>query len=439
MNKADLNARLLQAVKNSLRKKYHGDDEDVNALPEPNVMLADFNRRVPRLADFLQGDSYSPADPNANAFRSAVALRLPWLRDLEDAGHSLNPGEVVVRYEKELLQPQTGNKCREDPVEGIRREHLQGETAHVLETTRANRWEKLSWRSLLAKLELEEQLIGLEHNPDFKALYAMLELVGAGKGAEVESLMVPLIGKGSIKSGHYWMMVVLSRLPQLRRLCLYQPKGSGSQLGLEGLKYLVKGLNNYKEKGGCLKELVLSRVNLSSGGVFDEKFGHALRAVGGELRVLVVNDLNMTKGMASAIAKMLSENKHLVELDLSRSNLVVASVKDVADGLMRAKTLEVVKLAGNPSMDYGVNYILYNLAFSPRVALIDISDTVVNSRSDETAEALYKLLKITGSLETLALNNTKIMNSLTYDFWRALGENVTLRHLLMDSSYPGFS
>ena len=85
-------------------------------------------------------------------------------------------------------------------------------------------------------------------------------------------------------------------------------------------------------------------------------------------------------------------------------------------------------------MDYGVNYILYNLAFSPRISLIDISDTVVNQRQDETAEALYKLLKISGSLETLALNRTAIMHSLTNDFWKALGENVTLRHLLMDSS-----
>ena len=152
-----------------------------------------------------------------------------------------------------------------------------------------------------------------------------------------------------------------------------------------------------------------------------------------------MSDLGLTKGMATAVAKMLSENKKLVELELSRAGLQTAVVKEVADGLMRAKQLEAIKLGGNPHMDYGVNYILYNLAFSPRISFIDISDAVVNQRQDETAEALYKLLKISGSLETLALNRTAIMHSLTADFWRALGENVTLRHLFLDSSRLGLN
>ena len=41
MSKPQLTARLRQAVRNSLRKKYHGDDDAVNALPEPNVMQAE--------------------------------------------------------------------------------------------------------------------------------------------------------------------------------------------------------------------------------------------------------------------------------------------------------------------------------------------------------------------------------------------------------------
>ena len=184
---------------------------------------------------------------------------------------------------------------------------------------------------------------------------------------------------------------------------------------------------------------MVSRVALGNSTQMEEKFSQVLKIIGEELKVLRMNDLTMTKGIATAVAKMMSENKKMLELDLRRASLSTAVVKEVADGLMRAKQLEVIKLSGNPYMDYGVNYVLYILAFSPRISLIDISDTVVNQRKDETAEALYKLIKISGSLETLALNRTAIMQSLTTDFWRALGENVSLRHLLMDSSRLGLS
>ena len=277
--------------------------------------------------------------------------------------------------------------------------------------------------------------MALPSNPDFKALYDTLDKVGD----QVESLMVPVVEKGSLKSGQYWLMVLLSRLPRLRRLTLFRPWESSGQLGLEGLKYLVKGLTNFREKGGRLEQLMISRVALGNNTLMEEKFSQGLRTIGEELRLLKMNDLTVTKGMATAVAKMLSENKKLVELDLSRAGLSTVVAKELADGLMRAKQLEAIKLSGNPNMDYGVNYILYNLAFSPKISLIDISDTVVNQRQDETAEALYKLIKISGSLETLALNRTAIMHSLTMDFWRALGENVTLHNLLMDSSRLGLN
>ena len=86
-------------------------------------------------------------------------------------------------------------------------------------------------------------------NPDFKGLYDTLDKVRG----EVESLMVPVIERGSLKSGYYWLMVLLSRLPRLRKLTLFKPWESNGVLGLEGIKYLVKGLANFKQKGGKLE------------------------------------------------------------------------------------------------------------------------------------------------------------------------------------------
>ena len=99
---------------------------------------------------------------------------------------------------------------------------------------------------------------------------------------------------------------------------------------------------------------------------------------------------------------------------------------------MRAKQLQLFKAAGNASIGRGADTILYNLAFSPKIIHIDLSNVPLSS--PDTAEALYKLVKISGSLETLLLENTGINAYLTETFFIALGENKTMHFLNLDSS-----
>lgn len=97
---------------------------------------------------------------------------------------------------------------------------------------------------------------------------------------------------------------------------------------------------------------------------------------------------------------------------------------------MRAKQLQIIKLGKNSGLARGADSILYNLAFSPKISHIDLSDVYLNYA--ETAEAIYKLVKISGSLETLILKNTSINNLLKEEFFIALGENKTLHYLNLD-------
>jgi hypothetical protein len=98
---------------------------------------------------------------------------------------------------------------------------------------------------------------------------------------------------------------------------------------------------------------------------------------------------------------VLADFKFIRELDLKNSNLNTTTVKDIADGLMRAKQLEVINLAKNPGMGKSINTVIYNLAFSPKIRHIDLTGMI--GADHETAEALYKLLNISGSIETLIL------------------------------------
>ena len=99
---------------------------------------------------------------------------------------------------------------------------------------------------------------------------------------------------------------------------------------------------------------------------------------------------------------------------------------------MRAKQLQIIKMGKNYSIGKGADAILYNLAFSPRITHVDFSHDNLNSA--DTAEALYKLIKISGSLETLILHNTQVNNQLKEEFFIALGESKTLTHLNLNNT-----
>mmetsp|Transcript_27056 Transcript_27056/g.19500 ORF Transcript_27056/g.19500 Transcript_27056/m.19500 type:complete len:204 (+) Transcript_27056:2690-3301(+) len=97
---------------------------------------------------------------------------------------------------------------------------------------------------------------------------------------------------------------------------------------------------------------------------------------------------------------------------------------------MRAKKLEILKFKGNTGIGAGADSIIYNLAFSPKIRHIDMSD--IASTTSQTAEALYKLLKISGAIETLILSNSGVFAFFTEDFYVALGENKTINYINLD-------
>ena len=83
-------------------------------------------------------------------------------------------------------------------------------------------------------------------------------------------------------------------------------------------------------------------------------------------------------------------------------------------------------------MKAAVSTCIYNLAFSPKIRHINLAD--LGSADATVAEALYKLLKISGAVETLNLKNTGVQAHLAQEFYLALGENKTLKYLNLDSA-----
>jgi len=143
--------------------------------------------------------------------------------------------------------------------------------------------------------------------------------------------------------------------------------------------------------------------------------------------VLDVSSCQISDFDSKAIGKILADFKCMRELNMNGCNLNQNTVKDVADGLMRAKQLEIVKMANIPTMGRSVNSVIYNLAFSPKIKFIDLEG--MKATDSDTAEALFKLVNISGSIETLNLNRSDVINKLTEDFYKSVGQSKSLKYL----------
>lgn len=69
----------------------------------------------------------------------------------------------------------------------------------------------------------------------------------------------------------------------------------------------------------------------------------------------------------------------------------------------------------------GISSIIYNLAFSPNLTMLDIS-RCTQIDINQTVVSLQKLLKINSSIEIIKFTNIFNLNpNLNKDFWVALG------------------
>jgi len=122
--------------------------------------------------------------------------------------------------------------------------------------------------------------------------------------------------------------------------------------------------------------------------------------------------------------------KTIEVLIMDNCNVNDNMAKEIADGIMKAKSLEKISLRSN-RMTGGLASILYNLAFQPSLKYVDISqNTTLNLK--ETSNSLYKLIKMSQSLETLIIKGIpNLIQDLaaTNDFFNSLGDNSSLKHL----------
>lgn len=411
--KEDLMGKLKESIVNSKRKKYHGSEEMLNALPSNSEMLITINKNLPKLISFYNDKNELTCQPNDPKWKESVLLKFSWINlmitkyptAIEIA--SISNSRKINKKNKESYQIHLEEIMNEGKTEKIINEF----------------GEKFGWMELFMKLEFETLIDYFACNPDFKQFYHYLDLVAP----YLQEVCIQLIPKKNIKSGYFWLTRILTRMTKLKSLTLYSKVGVASPNDIT--KALTKGFENFSKGSGALH-----RLNLSNVTGFDSKI-LGLSKYMSELRTLKLNNCSyVTIHMGKFINKILADFKYLSELDLSNASIDNSCAKELADGLMRAKQLEKLILAGNRNTAETMNTIIYNLAFSPKITYLDISDITMGKKNNEVVEVLTKLLVLSGSIETIIINECKINGSLNDEFFKALGANKTLKHLYINGS-----
>lgn len=202
---------------------------------------------------------------------------------------------------------------------------------------------------------------------NFNALYDYLHAVNG----RLSCLYLKIQSKRTLRSGYYWYMVILSNLISLESLIIVSYDGVLSS----AYKSIVKGISNFKDKGGKLKKLFLHKVSTVEleGGIYK-----ILKNLP-DLESIETNDSIIDDNSGKSFGKILSDNKNVRELNFSGATYSNKVAKEIADGLMRAKMLEALKLKDARNIKEGMTSILYNLAFSPRIKYIDLTNFVIGS------------------------------------------------------------
>lgn len=179
---------------------------------------------------------------------------------------------------------------------------------------------------------------------------------------------------------------------------------------------MMKGFTNALKSNGSIEHLKI-RINPSFS-PYSTKDLNILTILDKlpNLKVLDLENVKLDKNASLRIRNHLYYYRKIVVLNVNGCGINDDMAKEIADGIMKAKSLEKLYIANN-NMNKGLSSFLYNLAFQPSIKVIDISK---NNSCDkiETANSLYKLLKMSQTIEYLICSDiSSLNNSLKEDFF----------------------
>jgi hypothetical protein len=256
---------------------------------------------------------------------------------------------------------------------------------------------------------------------------------------EIKHLNVDVLSTSNLKSDYNYIRVLFGKLNKLETLNLnilnsgdlYNPTNEG-----RFTKNFIKGINNFKNAGGKLLHLKIFLDVKTTFGSEEMKTNSIWNILDkfNDLRSLDCSDTHLNQYAVQKIRNHFYQFKTIHTLILTNCNLSDATIKDLSDGMMKAKNIENIFLNKNILIK-SISGIINNLAFQPSLKVLNIGENSGLTDVDELIIALTKMLKMSPSIETLICNSIPLLNyKLNIEFYSSLGDNNSLKFLDLNNS-----
>lgn len=425
-NKDQLVGMLKQAVKNSKEKKYHGEVDEVIGLPEEVDQINHYLSKTKNILDFVEDGKL--VEKTEEEWMALCLERWPWMKNFYNADYDRTtlPRDVAIEHENRDSTQFIEQSDSQEIYHTVFKEKVKikkSASEYYGSNGVQDYEENFTWKQLYTKIDLEECVMTLHLHNDFKSMYRRLDIV-----ADLMTNFTLYITKcTNLKSGYYYLCSILSFFKNVRVLTI-KSKGLQTSIPYKAIVNLKKGFSKMNtDDASTLLKLKFRNCTFDQG----NKSSEAMIEIFDNLPRLISLDLQASnllmmkdKKMANIIIVSHPGIKELRIVSSANHDLIA---KGIADGLMRAKKLEYLEFRGNCSSK-GITNLLYNLAFAPKLAVLDLSGNSI-SDYDSFVENLQKLISISGSIEYLNLNQLQVFTRFQIDMFKAIGENTSLRYL----------
>lgn len=420
----ELNLKLKQANQNSLAKKYHGDIDEFRYVPETKQQIQIIMNKFESIQNLMKDNKLLPAN---DPVWEKVCMNLDTSVKLKHIlCRKFTSFELAKFYESELeFSLKHTNVERFEKARAIENMDKRPIFSYQLETNYQDEFlSKMTFRDIFIKMFFESYIKYFRYIIEFKELYSYIDLFAD----EITHFNLVIDTDEGIKSDYNYIRVILAGLKKVKFLKIFVNTNTSLKL----VKNLIKGYSLFEKNGGITEHFKLfidkSFTNLSN----NEFNMLTILEKMNELKTLDCSDTALNNYNILRIRNHLYNHKTIQSLNLKNSSLSNEFCKELADGIMKAKNLQTLDLSDN-NCGKGIPTMIYNLAFQPNFKSLNVSKCTVDL--NEMASAIYKLIKMSMSLEYVDLSNISSLNSsLTKDFFFSLGENSCLKALNMNQS-----
>lgn len=429
----DMSINLKQAYNNSLAKKYHGDIDEVRFVPDEKEQIKIQLNKYEPLQNLIDKETKKLINADNTIWKELCLKHLEVVKKLKykHPNKIFLPYELGLEHQKLILNETYFNSSEETfKIDNFMNNIICKKDNKFKEVFMKPEYEfikkHISWKNLYIKVYFEFYIRNFKYIADFKQLYEILELVKEN----IYHLDLFISKNNTLKSDYNYIRVLLSKLVKVKYLRIIF---EGNEVSEKILKNINKGyalFSNSKGETEFFSIICNTNTNIHSNTEFNLL---SLLDKMKNLKHLRLKSTILDKFSCLKIRNHLYYFKSLQSLDLSYIYINETSTKELSDGIMKAKNLELLDLS-NSTLEKGLSSILYNLAFQPMIKYLDISNCKKNDPK-ELSNSLYKLIKMSLSLEVVYASNINNLNTnFPDDFYISLGDNSSLRVLDLSSS-----